>query len=157
MFKVDKISSKITIFNFSKFRDRKFKYFYKLQTILRNFPNWQSSIFVTVFKIFGFESCDFKQLGCDFRTILYCLHPWESIQHPKKRHTTVHVKTQTSASKQLSIGVWEEVRPKMGRLQYLNPYIVRLCKCFRIPLFNTSWENQSPSLLSPESPFGAPP
>ena len=37
------------------------KHFCKLDEILRNFPSWQISVFMTVYDIFGFEFGHFKQ------------------------------------------------------------------------------------------------
>ena len=41
------------------------KQFCKLDKILRNFPSWHVFVFVTVFKKFGFEICNFKHWSCD--------------------------------------------------------------------------------------------
>ena len=41
------------------------KHFCKLDKILRNFPSWHFFVFVTVFKKFGFEICNFKHWSCD--------------------------------------------------------------------------------------------
>ena len=43
----------VTVVEFSN------KHFCKLDKILRNFPNWQNFVFVTVYEIFGFEFCHF--------------------------------------------------------------------------------------------------
>ena len=37
------------------------KHFCKLDKILRNFCSWQIFVLVTVYEIFGFEFCHFKQ------------------------------------------------------------------------------------------------
>ena len=52
--KFDEILSKFAISNFCNFCPRNFEQtFCKLDKILRNFPSWQMSVFVTVYEIFG--------------------------------------------------------------------------------------------------------
>ena len=46
------------------------KQFCKLNKILRNFCSWQFFVFVTVSKIFGFETRNFKKWSCD--TLEHC-------------------------------------------------------------------------------------
>ena len=41
------------------------QHFCELSEILRNFPTWQTFVFVTVIKMLGFVICNFKQWSCD--------------------------------------------------------------------------------------------
>ena len=48
------------------------KHFCKVDKILSNFYSLQSFVLETVYKLFGFESGHFKQLGCDILE-RYCI------------------------------------------------------------------------------------
>ena len=52
------------------------RHFCKLDKILRNFPSWHFFVFVTVFKKFGFEICDFKHRSCDILELYFRLAHW---------------------------------------------------------------------------------
>ena len=41
------------------------KHFCKLKKILRNFPSWQTFVFVAVYEMIGFEFCHFLPRGCN--------------------------------------------------------------------------------------------
>ena len=94
------------------------KHFCKLDKILRNFPSWQNFVFVTVFKKFGFEICNFKHWSCDILE-RYCTgwiicdvsltfkrkisQVWQNL---KKTGSQVYVKaTQYDPKKSISQGI----------------------------------------------------
>ena len=114
----------VRIPNFCNFHSRKLnKYFWKLQTILRNFSSWQFFLLVKVYKIFGFEIRNFKQWSCNisqrYCNLVYIFLPKKN--KPMSGNVLVLISSNANSSPRFKVVVWtSRERPKSAPYLRLN-------------------------------------